>query len=614
MTNAHLRVLVLTQLGVACSASSGPQGDDDNKDGEDDTTSAPLDRDGDGYASPLDCDDTRAWIHPGADEYCNGLDDDCDDEVDEDAIDRVERWADADGDGWGTGAATLGCPDPAGFALDEGDCDDADPQIHPGAEERCNDIDDDCDGDVDHRLWHADADEDGYGADPATVPGSACEDPPDGTLPDGGDCDDFDATVNPEGADVCGGPLDEDCDGHVAHCLWFEWEVGEERCRLAYETERQLDSYTASASPDRRPGGEFALALGLPGPPLMEGTDGCPSVEEDAEVEVSVIGAHIQGRVSGGWRWGLDDSGVWSGESFGLALGPDQYDPGDGSPVYTVQGGLEFDLSNIWIGEIGGRPFTVGPTPRLAAARPDAWAPAAKVLEDAIPAPLQARIAATWARLGRYEHASVASFARFSLELMALGAPAELLTEPAVAMADEVRHARACFGIAAALGAPDAGVGPLDVACALDDLSVEGVLERLIVEGCVGETLSAAEAAAALEAARAPAAREALTEIVADEARHAAYAWRCARWVLEAHPDLRPVAVAAFDRAAPTIASPRADPAGPTLAAWGLLDARARARSTAAAWRSVVLPARDALLGGVPGAWSTAPPVRTLRA
>jgi hypothetical protein len=130
-----------------------------------------------GYvATDDDCDDSDGSIHPGADEVCNGLDDDCDARIDIDAIDEETWYADGDLDGFGDEATTTtACSQPAGYAAVAGDCADDDPEVSPGADELCNEIDDDCDELVDSldpslvqgTVWYEDADADGYG-DPAT--------------------------------------------------------------------------------------------------------------------------------------------------------------------------------------------------------------------------------------------------------------------------------------------------------------------------------------------------------------------------------------------------------------------------------------------------------------
>ncbi len=111
-----------------------------------------------GYAlTGDDCDDNRDTVYPGATEFCNLRDDDCNDAVDDDAI-PVEQYPDEDGDGFyspaerETGKTFTGCVPTEGWAADPGDCAGADPLRNPGAEEVCNLFDDNCDGRVDERV------------------------------------------------------------------------------------------------------------------------------------------------------------------------------------------------------------------------------------------------------------------------------------------------------------------------------------------------------------------------------------------------------------------------------------------------------------------------------
>ncbi|MBM4368013.1 MAG: right-handed parallel beta-helix repeat-containing protein [Deltaproteobacteria bacterium] len=104
---------------------------------------------GDRVADDSDCDDARDDVHPGAAEYCGGTDHDCDGEANEDnSVDRVTFYADADADGHGNpDGPILACTAPPGFACNDTDCDDTDEAVNPGAPEwACNTIDDDCDG------------------------------------------------------------------------------------------------------------------------------------------------------------------------------------------------------------------------------------------------------------------------------------------------------------------------------------------------------------------------------------------------------------------------------------------------------------------------------------
>ncbi len=176
------------------------------------------DGDGDGVSEvDGDCQPDDPATYPGASEVCDGKDNDCDGDVDEEP-DGPVWFFDGDGDGVGnSGEALAACVQPEGFVAEDGDCNDADADIHPGRAEACNDIDDDCDGTVDEdapatRSWYPDADGDGYG-NPAT-PLDICADPGGGYVLEGTDCDDADATVHPGAAEQCNG-RDDDCDAEA---------------------------------------------------------------------------------------------------------------------------------------------------------------------------------------------------------------------------------------------------------------------------------------------------------------------------------------------------------------------------------------------------------------
>jgi hypothetical protein len=102
----------------------------------------------DGYtADSADCNDLSAASFPGADEVCDGEDNDCDGTADEDPIDAPSWYVDADGDGYGGTDTAAACEVPAGYVGVDGDCDDDDTAISPAATEVCGDgVDNDCDG------------------------------------------------------------------------------------------------------------------------------------------------------------------------------------------------------------------------------------------------------------------------------------------------------------------------------------------------------------------------------------------------------------------------------------------------------------------------------------
>jgi len=200
-TGLHLR-------GNACSTASGSL----------------YDQDGDGYSfCGSDCNDGNPDIHPGAEEICNGLDDNCDEEG---LIDEGTSCFDDDGDGQ---------------TEDEGDCNDANPDINTMVDEiMSNGMDDDCDGVVDSGATDLDGDgysEEGGDCEPydSSVHPSAIESPDgvdndcDGIIDEGtsvydddgdgyseveGDCDDTDYRISPGGVEIADW-LDNDCDGMV---------------------------------------------------------------------------------------------------------------------------------------------------------------------------------------------------------------------------------------------------------------------------------------------------------------------------------------------------------------------------------------------------------------
>lgn len=132
-------------------------------------------------------------------------------------------------------------------------------------------------------------------------------------------------------------------------------------------------------------------------------------------------------------------------------------------------------------------------------------------------------LAAMWMRDATMEHASIAAFARLSLELMALGAPLELVDGAHRAAREEVAHARACFGMASAYGGVPLEPGALPVSARRIDLLSLAI--ETYVDGCIGEGAAAAAARLGARRARVREPRTVLRKIARDEAAHARLAW-----------------------------------------------------------------------------------------
>lgn len=210
-----------------------------------------------------DCDDGNAAVNPNAVEICDAgdIDQDCDGVADDPSASGTTPWfVDGDGDGFGAGAPIVACDAPPGTIAVGGDCDDADAgfnpgviedcseaidrncdgatgagdndndgyaacvecndadsAVFPGAFERCNGEDDDCDGAVDEDdaldalTWYRDRDGDGHG-DPS-LSSEACAAPP-GFVASPADCDDGNAEVGPDAAEIWYDGIDQTCDGN----------------------------------------------------------------------------------------------------------------------------------------------------------------------------------------------------------------------------------------------------------------------------------------------------------------------------------------------------------------------------------------------------------------
>ena len=180
-----------------------------------------------------------------------------------------------------------------------------------------------------------------------------------------------------------------------------------------------------------------------------------------------------------------------------------------------------------------GRPFLIAGDHRTAAPveRGD-WITTLAPCVDALSPELRETLAGHWREVGLMEHASIAAFARFALQLLSVGAPPELLLQTQDAMRDETHHATVAFALSSAYAGREVGPGQLPLHGALDDQEPEDILRLVIREGCIGETVAAVEAAEAAARAEDPTVKKVLERIAADEQRHADLAWRYVAWAI----------------------------------------------------------------------------------
>jgi Putative metal-binding motif len=183
-----------------------------------------------------DCDDTSGTNHPDADEVCDGVDNNCNIQIDE-GLTTFNFYPDTDGDGYGDDSATVvtNCATPLNYVGNNSDCDDTTGLVSPDATEICNNIDDDCDSIIDtdatdRTLWYLDTDSDNHGDPSDSI--LACDKPSE-RVADNTDC----APGNRDHWADCETCTDADNDGYGAGCdLGIDCDDGNTNCNTGCTT------------------------------------------------------------------------------------------------------------------------------------------------------------------------------------------------------------------------------------------------------------------------------------------------------------------------------------------------------------------------------------------
>ena len=241
--------------------------------------------------------------------------------------------------------------------------------------------------------------------------------------------------------------------------------------------------------------------------------------------------------------------------------------------------------------------------------RREGWGAVSDALHDVfarLTAEERALLIARWSEVAALEHSSVASFARVTLELMGLGAPAEIILETQRAAADEVEHAREAYGLLASLLGRPVGPGDFPVSALTPRLDRREITLSVAREACLGETLGVAEVEGALALARAHSGpREVidhLERVAADETKHAGLAWRTLAWLLEgASPSLYDEVAEVLTSEAHNLLSASGEemdaPTAARLGHLGLLSEAQRLACYSQGLSEVLVPCAQELLG-----------------
>lgn len=274
------------------------------------------------------CDGTCNAPEPSV-EVCDGKDNDCNGETDDNAVDCKMFYKDEDKDGYGGKTKKCLCYPESPFIVENwDDCDDMDPMVNPEGKEKCNDKDDDCNGVIDDEDaegcddWYLDEDQDGIGVDKKLC---LCKPKVPYTAKMSGDCDDKDSSVKPGTSEICNGK-DDDCDGEIdeggSGCkIWYKDEdadgfgvKGDSRCLCS-----PLKPYTAEVVGDCDDSDEGVNPMAEE---VCDGKDNNCDGKTDPENSKGCVAFYFDKDNDGyglefDWRCLCKDEGMYSATMFG---------------------------------------------------------------------------------------------------------------------------------------------------------------------------------------------------------------------------------------------------------------------------------------------------------
>lgn len=248
-----------------------------------------------------------------------------------------------------------------------------------------------------------------------------------------------------------------------------------------------------------------------------------------------------------------------------------------------------------------GRPFLIDNEARLADSVErrdwllDIEVNLAQLLESLSPQKRE-RLSGGWRKIALMEHASIAAFARFQLELLSLGAPAALVEATNQALIDETLHARTAFALTSLFSGQAEGPGPLEISGALGGEGLEEIALMVLLEGCIGETTAAMEARWAADHSADPTLRELLNDIARDEKRHSDLAWQFIAWATLGRPHLTSQLLSrALEEARNQRGIAGSEHKDEWISAYGLVPERVRDELRVLALEDIVVPCLAAL-------------------